>query len=188
MADTRSSDLNVFLTGMIGSGKTVLGERLAERLGRPFVDLDREMDRELGYSFHRLVEERGWLAFRELEYSIVKRFAAMPGVVCALGGGTVRYEWNRDVLAGTGIVVLLEADLATLAARVRAADRPRVNAGASLEEDLAAIWSASAHVYRGAADLTYRTDGPLTIDEEVEALRALLDPLLSRGPRIEVSR
>jgi shikimate kinase len=180
--------VNVYLAGMIGSGKTVLGERLAERLGRPFVDLDREMDRELGYSFHRLVEERGWLAFRELEYAIVKRFAAMPGVVCALGGGTVRYEWNRDALRGTGLVVLLEADLATLAARVRAADRPRVNAGVSLDEDLAAIWTSSAQLYRAAADLTYRTDGSLTIDGEVNELRALLAPRLLRAPGIGVSR
>jgi shikimate kinase len=188
MADTRSSDLNVYLAGMIGTGKTVLGERLAGRLDRPFVDLDREMDRELGFSFHRLVQERGWLAFREAEYAIVKRFAATPGVVCALGGGTVRYEWNRDALAGTGLVVLLEADLATLAARVRAADRPRVNAGISLEEDLAAIWASSAHLYRAAADLTYRTDGSLTIDEEVNELTALLAPRLRRARRIGTSR
>jgi shikimate kinase len=55
---------------MIGSGKTAIGERLAVRLGRAFYDLDREMDQELGYSFHRLVQEQGWLAFRELEYDI----------------------------------------------------------------------------------------------------------------------
>jgi hypothetical protein len=46
---------------MIGSGKTVIGECLAARLGRPFLDLDREMDRELGRSFHELVREEGWL-------------------------------------------------------------------------------------------------------------------------------
>ena len=74
---------------MIGSGKTTLGERLAARLGRAFVDLDREMDRALGHSFHRLVEERGWLAFRELEYAIVKRLAGMHDVVAALGGGAL---------------------------------------------------------------------------------------------------
>src|SRR3989304_3426438 len=45
---------------MIGSGKTTLGERLAARLGRPFLDLDREMDRELGRGFHDLVREPGW--------------------------------------------------------------------------------------------------------------------------------
>lgn len=167
--------MNVYLSGLIGAGKTTLGERLAARLDRPFLDLDREMDAALGRSFHDLVREEGWLAFRELEYAIVKRFAALERVVCALGGGTVRYAWNRDALRGTGLVVFLEADLATLAARVRAADRPRVNAGTSLEEDLAAIWAAAAPLYR-AADLTYRTDAGRTVDQEVDELLALLPP------------
>lgn len=165
--------MNVYLSGLIGSGKTTLGERLAERLRRPFLDLDREMNAALGRSFHGLVRERGWLAFRELEYNIVKRFAARDGALCALGGGTVRYAWNRDALRGTGVLVFLEADLTTLAARVRAADRPRVNAGISLEEDLAAIWSAAEPLYR-AADLTYRTDRGLSVDEEAAELTALL--------------
>jgi shikimate kinase len=165
--------VNVYLSGLIGSGKTTLGERLAARLGRPFFDLDREMNAALGRSFHDLVREQGWLAFRELEYRIVKRFSAMDGVVIALGGGTVRYEWNRDALRGTGVLVFLEADLATLAARVRAADRPRVNPGVSLEDDLAAIWTAAEPLYR-AADLTYRTDAGRSVEEEVEDLAGLL--------------
>lgn len=168
--------MNLYLSGLIGSGKTTLGARLAERLGRPFHDLDREMDRELGRSFHDLVREEGWLAFRELEYRICKRFAALRGAVCALGGGTVRYEWNRDALRGTGVVVLLEADLGTLAARVRGADRPRVHANASLEEDLERIWRGAARLYRASADLVHRTDDGRDVEAEtaalLEALRA----------------
>lgn len=165
--------MNVYLSGLIGSGKTTLGRRLAARLGRPFLDLDRELDADLGRSFHELVREQGWLAFREREYETVKRFAAQTNTVCALGGGTVRYAWNRDALRGTGLTVFLEADLATLAARVRAADRPRVNPGVSLEEDLAAIWAAAAPLYRDA-DLTYRTDAGRGEDEEVEDLVTLV--------------
>ena len=165
--------MNVYLSGLIGSGKTTLGRRLAARLGRPFLDLDRELDGDLGRSFHELVREQGWLAFREREYEIVKRFAPAKDAVCALGGGTIRYAWNRDALRGTGVTVFLEAELATLAVRVRAADRPRVNPGISLEEDLAAIWAAAAPLYR-AADLTYRTDTGRSVDEEVEDLVARL--------------
>lgn len=165
---------NVYLCGMIGSGKSTLGERLAARLGRPFHDLDRELDRELGRSFHELVREAGWLAFREREYRIVKRFAALRGAICALGGGTVRYEWNRDVLRGTGVTVLLEADLGLLAERVRAADRPRVHAGLSLEEDLARIWRESADRYRAVADLVYRVVPGRSVDESVADLLTLL--------------
>ena len=175
--------MNIYLSGMIGSGKTAVGTLLAQRIGWPFFDLDREMDRELSgrgdpagrpYTFHELVREQGWLAFRELEYRICKRFALLEQTVIALGGGTVRYEWNTDLLRGTGIMILLEADLPTLAARVRAADRPRVNPGVSLEEDLKRIWSSSAHLYRQAAALIYQTDTGKGVEEEVDDLVTLL--------------
>jgi shikimate kinase len=166
--------VNVYLSGMIGSGKSTLGARLAARLGRPFHDLDRELERMIGRSFHDFVRDEGWLAFREVEYRVCKQFAALKGAVCALGGGTVRYDWNLDALRGTGVLVFLGADLATLAARVRAADRPRVNPGVSLEEDLERIWRTSADRYRKTADLVYRTDAGRSVDEEVEDLTALL--------------
>lgn len=166
--------MNIYFCGMIGSGKTAIGTLLAQHLGWPFFDLDREMDNELGRSFHELVREQGWLAFREREYRICKRFAGMNQSVIALGGGTVRYEWNTDILRGTGVMILLEADVSILAKRVRGADRPRVNRGISLEEDLKRIWSSSAHLYRQAADLIYRTDTGRGIEEEVEDLLSFL--------------
>ena len=165
---------NIYLCGMIGSGKTAIGTRLAARIRYPFYDLDQEMDNHLGYSFHRLVEEQGWLKFREIEYDLCRRFSRMKNVVVALGGGTVRYAWNVDILRGTGVIVLLEADLKTLADRVRKADRPRVNSGVSLEEDLESIWSTTGHLYRQAADLVYRTDASQDIDGEVADLLNLL--------------
>jgi len=171
--------LNVYLCGMIGSGKTTLGRLLAQGLGFDFRDLDQEMDRILGYSFHRLVEEKGWLAFRELEYSICKRFARFERAVIALGGGTVRYEWNMDVLKGTGPVILLTALNRTLVKRVQEADRPRVNPGTSLEQDIQTIWSEHRDKYLAAADIVYDTETK-TPAEAVEELKILLAPYLGR--------
>lgn len=165
---------NIYLCGMIGSGKTTIGSRLAHKLELPFFDLDQEMDRILGYSFHRLVQEKGWVAFRELEYAICKRFARREKSLICLGGGTVRYEWNMDVLRGTGFIILLTASLDELARRVRAADRPRVNVGITLEEDLRAIWSESEEKYRRAADLTFDTDR-----KSLEGVVAELQPAIS---------
>ncbi|MCX5913903.1 MAG: shikimate kinase [Deltaproteobacteria bacterium] len=159
---------------MIGSGKTAIGKLLAQKLNWPFFDLDQEMDRELGRSFHELVREQGWLAFRELEYKICKRFSKADRAVVALGGGTVRYEWNTDILRGTGTMILLESNLPTLAARVRKADRPRVNPGVSLEEDLERIWSSAAHLYRGGADIIYHVDQGKSVSEEAQDIYNLL--------------
>lgn len=165
--------MNIYFSGMIGSGKTTLGRAIAKRLKLPFFDLDQEMDNTLGYSFHKLVAEQGWVPFRELEYSICKRFAAEEGALCCLGGGTVRYEWNIDVLGGTGVMVLLEVSPEELIRRVRVADRPRVNPGTTLEEDVRRMWAESKQKYYAAADLVYRAEGK-GVEDEVEELLSLL--------------
>jgi shikimate kinase len=158
---------------MIGSGKTTIGKALAAGLNLPFYDLDDEMDNILGYSFHDLVKNQGWLAFRELEYSICKNFARQKeGIIC-LGGGTVRYEWNMDVIRGTGLVILLTADLDVLIERVRTADRPRVNPDSSLEDDIRLIWESHREKYIGAAQVRYHTDRK-SLDEEVKEIKKIV--------------
>jgi shikimate kinase len=119
------------------------------------------------------------VAFRELEYSICKDFARLNRSIVCLGGGTVRYEWNRDVLRGTGLIILLTASLEELARRVRLADRPRVNVGTSLEQDLEKIWSEAGDKYRQAADLIYSTENK-TVDETVDELKSRLRAYLGR--------
>jgi shikimate kinase len=158
---------------MIGSGKTTIGESLAQTLELDFLDLDQEMDRILGYSFHKLVQEQGWVPFRELEYSICKRFAGLDNSIICLGGGTVRYEWNMDVIKGSGPVSLLTASLEELIRRVKKADRPRVNPGTSVEQDIRLIWEKSKDKYYRAADIVYTTDQK-SIDEEVRELKDLV--------------
>ena len=165
--------MNIYFCGMIGSGKTTIGKRLAQILELDFYDLDQEMDRILGYSFHKLVAKEGWVAFRELEYSICKRFAKLKNAVICLGGGTVRYEWNLDVIKGSGLVILLTASLQELIRRVELADRPRVNVGTTVEEDIRMIWEKSRDKYYSAADLVYATDQK-SIEEEIRELKQLV--------------
>lgn len=165
--------MNVYLSGIIGSGKTTIGRRLAEQLRWEFLDLDMEMDRILGYSFHKLVQEQGWLAFRELEYSICKDFSRRRHAIVALGGGTVRYEWNRDILKGSGPIIHLNTPLDVLIERVRKADRPRVHASTTLEEDIHRIWTESGHKYLEAADIIYETEHK-SLAEEIRELKEIV--------------
>ena len=167
--------VNIYFCGMIGSGKTTIGEGLAKALQLDFYDLDREMDRTLGHSFHKLVEEQGWVAFRELEYSICKGFAQLNNAIVGLGGGTVRYAWNMDVLRGSGLIILLTASTDELIRRVKPADRPRVNAGTTLEEDIRIMWQKHKDTYYNAADIVYQTDRKSIETEMMELKQVVLD-------------
>jgi len=169
--------VNVYFPGIIGSGKTTLGLRLAELLERQFLDLDQHMDRILGYSFHKLVQEQGWLAFRELEYSLCKDFSRRRNAIIALGGGTIRYEWNRDILKGTGTIIHIDTPPDVLIERVRKADRPRVHASTTLEEDVHRIWTESGHKYLEAADIVYET-ARKSLAEEIRELQKIIITLL----------
>ena len=172
-----TSPVNLYFCGLIGSGKTTIGKRIAELLSLPFYDIDQEIDRRVGYSFHRLVQEQGWVPYREIEYSICKDLARMSrdsSAIVSMAGGTVRYEWNRDILAGTGPVILLEASIPELARRVQNAHRPRVNPGStSQEEDLRLLWEKHGHKYLASADLRYQTEGK-EIDQIVEEITQLI--------------
>ena len=163
----------MYFCGMIGTGKTTIGVKLARELGLDFYDLDQTMDEQLGYSFHQLVAEKGWLAFRELEYSICRDFSEKNNSIICLGGGTVRYDWNVDILKPTGKLILFEASIEALVERVSKADRPRVNAGVSLEEDLRIMYEQSYDKYLAAADVIYRTDQK-TVDEEVQDMKKII--------------
>jgi shikimate kinase len=166
--------VNIYLAGLIGAGKTTVGKALAEQLGWGFGDLDVAMREDAGKDFRQVVAEEGWLGFRVREYRICKRFACGNRTVVALGGGTVRYEWNRDILRGTGANVLLHADLRVIADRVRPNDLPRVHPGTTLEEDLALIWNEHKDLYLDWADHVYMTDRGKSVSEEVEELIQIL--------------
>ena len=169
------NSVNIYLTGLIGAGKTTIGIPLAEQLGWAYDDLDLAMQKMAGKDFRQVVAEEGWLGFRQREYSLCKQFANLQRTVIGLGGGTVRYDWNRDVLRGSGCVILLIADLKVLAERVRDNDRPRVNPGVTLEADLQNIWENYQHLYLSFADLIYPTDQGKSISEEVEDIITLLN-------------
>lgn len=166
--------MNIYLSGMIGSGKTTIGKKLALDLNIPFYDLDKEMDRILGYSFHKLVEEKGWLEFRELEYSICKTFSGIDRSIIGLGGGTVRYKWNIDALKGSGLIILLDTPLDELIKRVSISDRPRVNPSTTIAEDIELMWGAHKDKYYTSADIIYKTKNK-SLETEVGEIKEIIN-------------
>jgi len=89
------SGRHIVLTGMMGSGKTAVGERLARRLGLPFYDADALLEAEAGKRIADLFAGEGESHFRALERRLIGRLLAeRPGVI-ATGGGAFADAENR---------------------------------------------------------------------------------------------
>jgi shikimate kinase len=128
----------IYLVGMPGSGKTVVGRELADRLGVPFIDLDTEVEAEAGRSISQIFMEQGEPTFRAMEAAALMKAATQDSAVVACGGGVVLEPANRVTLRATGMAVFLDTPIDVLRERVRpAADRPLIHEEGDLERLLA---------------------------------------------------
>lgn len=146
----------VYLVGMPGAGKSVVGRELAGRLGVPFVDLDERIEAEAGASVAEIFRRDGEAGFRALEAATLVRASTQDPSVVACGGGVVLEPANRITLRNTGVVVFLHAPLELLRARIRpAAERPLIQHDGDLErllQDREPLYREfAAHVVDGSA-------------------------------------
>jgi shikimate kinase / 3-dehydroquinate synthase len=119
---------NIVLTGFMGTGKSSVGRYIAERLGRPFVDVDERIASVAGRSIPDIFAEEGEAAFRSLEADAVQALAGPAGLVIATGGGAVMNPANRAALMAGGTVVCLDASAQEILTRLQAyTDRPMLS-------------------------------------------------------------
>jgi shikimate kinase len=102
---------NVFLIGPMGSGKTTIGQRLAELLGLEFLDCDRELEARTGASVNLIFDVEGEEGFRAREAQMLEELAARDGILLATGGGVVLNAANREILQRRGLVVYLKTSV-----------------------------------------------------------------------------
>lgn len=110
---------NLVLVGMMGSGKTSVGRRLAETLSLDFVDIDHELEAISQLSIPAIFASYGESEFRALESRVLARVLEEKPKVVSTGGGAFLSEGNRNVIKEFGISIWLDADLDTLWDRVK---------------------------------------------------------------------
>lgn len=117
---------NLYLLGYMGSGKSHLGQRLAQHFERPFIDLDARIELEQGETIATIFERYGEAHFRALEATALRATATAPTSVVALGGGAPIYHNNMTWLLAQGTTVFLDPPLEILLDRLLGAtsDRP----------------------------------------------------------------
>jgi shikimate kinase len=110
--------LNVFLIGMMGAGKTTVGNALARQLGYSFVDTDSVIQQVAGKTINQIFAEEGEEQFRQLETEVLAQLSAHTRLTIATGGGIVMRRSNWSYLHH-GLVVWLDAPVNLLIVRLQ---------------------------------------------------------------------
>ena len=100
---------SIALIGFMGTGKTVVGKALAERLGKEFIELDALIEQKAGKTIPEIFQQDGEIAFRELEIEAAREVSQKRNVIIACGGGVVLNQINIDRLKQESLIVYLTA-------------------------------------------------------------------------------
>ena len=120
---------HVILVGLSGSGKSTVGQRVAEQLGAPLVDIDAVIVRQVQMPIARVIGERGESAFRELERQAVRAALADPPSVVVPGGGWAAQPGQIEVARTSALIVYLKTMAITAVKRLDADDTRPLLAG-----------------------------------------------------------
>ncbi|MDR5590939.1 shikimate kinase [Christiangramia sp. SM2212] len=91
--------MKIFLLGYMGSGKSYIGKRLAERIEQDFIDFDEEIEKRENSKISEIFEKKGEIYFRKLERKVLEEMTSSPeNLVISLGGGTPCYGNNMDLI------------------------------------------------------------------------------------------
>jgi shikimate kinase len=110
--------MNITLIGFMGTGKTVVGRRLAKRLKRRFVDVDQLIERREHATIADIFAQRGERYFRRIERAVIAQVSKQSRVVIATGGGAPLDPMNMRRLKHAGPVICLSASVAVILERV----------------------------------------------------------------------
>jgi len=109
---------NIFLIGLMGSGKTTIGRLLSKKLDKFFFDSDQVIEERLGVKVPLIFEYEGESGFRDRESNVLKDLVAKKNIILATGGGVILSSKNRELLSSNGVVIYLKADYENLAKRM----------------------------------------------------------------------
>jgi shikimate kinase len=173
----RLKGCNLYLVGMMGSGKSTAGRPLSAALGYRFIDADETLERAAGCTIPEIFERDGEAAFRDLETAVLESIAPWHSLVVATGGGVVTRPRNWGLLQ-QGLVVWLDASEELLLKRLRDDPSPRpLLTTVDLEDRMVRLLSERRRLY-AEADLVIRQaedDSPQRVAERIlEALPPLL--------------
>ncbi len=164
---------SIVMVGMMGAGKTAVGQALAKRLGVDFLDSDEEIVKAANMSIAEIFTRDGEPFFRDRESEVIGRLLDSKRAVLSTGGGAFLADRNRDMITDKGVSVLLRADLPLLWNRVRHKDTRPLLRTADPRKTLTDIYNARAPIY-ALADIAVDARPEYSIEDMCDAVIAAL--------------
>ena len=174
---TAFADRTIALVGLMGAGKSTVGRRLAEKLGREFYDSDTEIEKAAGLAVADIFALHGEEDFRRGEQQVLKRLLSGPPHVLATGGGAYLNEETRALLREKAVTVWLNADLETLWRRVQKRNTRPLLRRPDAKTVLTDLLTAREPIYSQADLVVASKDGPHSV-----TVRAILEALETWSP------
>jgi shikimate kinase len=169
------AERSILLVGMMGSGKSTVGRRLAARLGLPFYDADEEIEKAADLSISEIFQRYGEAHFRDGERRVITRLIDGPRCVIATGGGAFAEDNTRAEILARGLAIWLDVPIPVLVERVsRRNHRPLLH-GRNPAEVIADLMDKRAPAY-AEAHLRVRCDASphaRAVDAVLAAMKGL---------------
>ncbi|WP_066637659.1 shikimate kinase [Desulfolucanica intricata] len=170
---------NVVLIGFMGTGKTVVGKRLAARLNKKFIDTDAEIEKVTGKTIEQIFARDGVIRFRSEETLLARKLENQENTVISTGGGMVLDPENIRLFKKNGIIIGLSASPEIIYQRVKhKRNRPLLNKG-DLKTKIKELLDERTESYK-VAEFTIDT-GDKKVEEVVDIIISYLDDRKSRN-------
>jgi shikimate kinase len=162
--------MNIVLIGYRGTGKTVVGELLAERLGMTYIGMDAQIVKKAGMSIPEIVEKSGWPGFRDMESQVARELAGLDNLIIDTGGGVIERPENIEMLQTNARIFWLKASVDAIVSRIQDdTQRPALIAGKTFTQEVAEVLEQRTPKYKNAAHHEIDTD-PLTPEQVAEKI------------------
>jgi shikimate kinase len=156
-----ASDVNLYLVGFMGTGKTTVGRLVAQRLGFECIDSDREIERRAGRAIPEIFAGAGEAAFRKMELEFVESGHPSSRAVVACGGGLIVQPGLPELLRSRGVVICLHASIETILERTgRQSNRPLLDCDDPAAR-VRALFAEREPIYRSSGTLILTDERPL---------------------------
>ncbi|NOY70092.1 MAG: shikimate kinase [Deltaproteobacteria bacterium] len=151
--------MNIVLIGYRGTGKSVVGKIVSERLQMKCISMDARIVEKAGMSIPDIVENHGWTTFRDMESEVTRELAKLDNIIIDTGGGVIERTENIEILQATSCIVWLKASVDMIVSRIQGdIERPSLTGEKNFTAEVAEVLERRAPKYASAAQYEIDTE------------------------------